>query len=103
MNDDLYLQLKIAEVMCGVIAVRDNEVLGRHFAWAGSYQNQSISDTEWPYIVDTMIREHLPVNLRIAFMNDLCVEDPADLVLRVVVQKWQKKAEAFFRAMEKVK
>lgn len=41
----------MAKLLPTHISIRDNEVLGEHFAWKGAPPNCSIGETEWLYVM----------------------------------------------------
>jgi len=91
------LQLKIAENYAGLYVTDDGAVFWREHCFPGA---RKVRFTEWPCIVDDMIRNRLPKRLRVKLLNEMAVEDVDYMVYDVVCATWQKKAEAFFKVME---
>jgi len=45
------LKLAMARLLPAHVSIRDNEVLGEHFAWKGAPPNDAIRETEWLYVM----------------------------------------------------
>jgi hypothetical protein len=49
--NDPKLKLAMARLLPDHVSIRDNEVLGEHFAWKGAPPNDAIGETEWLYVM----------------------------------------------------
>jgi hypothetical protein len=92
------LKLKVAKLLPEKIVIFDDD---KQFRWRSPMAcPKPILDTEWPHIVDEMIRTKLPAEKRDEFLGRLWMCDPADLTLRYTVQHWWALARCYFEVME---
>src|SRR6478736_4444219 len=69
MNDPK-LKLAIARLLETHISIRDNEVLGQHFAWKGAPPNHAILETEWLYVMH-LVEQKLTADQEAVYVDEL--------------------------------